>query len=370
MSIALELGTREFRSLRRDGHRLIGRSCPCVYVVLPEGTSERKLLEQARIGYSVCNGSLLVMGQPAIELARSLKLPCLTPFEANRLPPGDTIARQVVATMIEAAIPRRVPVQFRCALAVPGSFRARTGSSDEVRCLSGPNRELLVATPSVSTAATLAQFVRLQGYIPSVLSASYALGLAELGRNRMTGIALHFGAGECQASLLQQGRELLHVGIPRGEDSLLDEWARLRGKFVWDYQGHCYLHQLAVREWRDRTQPSLERPTDDDSQAWKEFVVRLVMELVSDFSAEMVRIPDLTRLKPGMPMVFAGELTESAGFGSLLHQTFAAQGELLPQLAIRPAADPHCSVSRGLLIFAESMADNAAEIARPLSRVG
>lgn len=357
MSIALELGTREFRSLRREGHRLIGRSCPCVYVVLPEGPAERKLLDQAKIGYSACNGSLLVMGSPAIELARSLRLPCLSPFEANRLPPGDTVARQIAATMIDAVIPARIPAQYRCVLTVPGSYR-NDGSDKN-------GRENM---PGVSTAATLVQFIRLKGYDSSVLSNSYAVGLAELGNDRLTGIALHFGTGECQASLLQQGRELLHIGIPRGEDSLLDEWARRRDRLVWDYEGHCYLHQMAVREWRDRTQPSLISPSDDDAQIWKELVAALAAELLVEFIPQLARVPGLSKTR--LPVVFAGGMTVTAGFALLLGEAFAAHSDRISPAAIRPASDANYSATRGMLIFAEGLAEDAREIARPLGRVG
>jgi hypothetical protein len=369
VSIALELGVREFRSLRREGGRLIGRSCPSVYVVLPQEPAERRLLDQARIAYSACRGSLLVIGPPALELARSLKLPCLTPFENNRLAPGDAIARQVSAALIEAVLPPRSATMpaTRCMMTAPGQYGRDQSAA---RSLRTQFRESSLAMPDVSTAATLAQFVRLQGYAPSVLSASYAVGLAELGHESLTGLALHLGAGECQASLLQQGRELIHAGIPRGEDSLIDQWARLRSRFVWDHEGHCYLHQFAVREWKEQTQPSLEHPGDDDARVWKGLVADLLAELLSVFDTELARAPKVLKAKTRLPVVYAGSLADSVGFSTLLQQMFASSSCQIPAIDVRRANDPQSATLRGLLIYAEGMAENGVEIERPLSHVG
>jgi hypothetical protein len=366
MSIALHLSTREFRSLRREGHRLVGRSCPCVYVALPDGPPERKLLEQARIDVSLCSGNLLVLGQPAIDLARSLKLPCLTPFECNRLPPGDTLARQVVAAMIDAVMPSRVPVEYRCVLSVPGEYRLNSRETDVApRCFEDRPRDI-----RTSTAATLAHFVELKGYATSIVSSSYALGLSELGRDRMTGISLHFDASESQASLLLQGKEVVHAGISRGEDTLLDEWARRRRLFIWDHEGHCYLNQMAVREWKDRSLPSLIAPQDDGARIWKDLVAALVAELMDQFITVLARVPGIRQKTNRLPAVFAGGITNTPGFALLLGEVLARYSDELSAVTVRPAADPHYATARGLLIYAEGIADDADENARPLSRVG
>jgi hypothetical protein len=350
MNSALELGVREFRSLRREGERLIGRRCPCAYVALPQGPAEQRLLDQARIGYSACNGSLLVLGQPALDLASSLKLPCLNPFENNRLASNDAISRQVAAALIEAVLAPRTATVHRCAMTAPGEYAAKkTG---------------------ISTGSTLTQFVRLQGCAPTILSASYAVGLAELGRQSLTGIAFHFGAGECQASLLQQGRELVHVGIPRGEDSLMNDMARQQGKYIWDYEGNCYLHQTAAREWKELARPSLERPVDEQSHAWSELVTELVNELIGLLIAEVADVPGIMSPRGRFSVVYAGSLCDADGFEELLESVLDGNGLSATQIAIRPASDLQNAVVRGLLIYGEVMARDEAEAARPLSNVG
>lgn len=351
MTVALELGVREFRSLRRDGQRLFGRRMPCSYVVLPLGLAEQRLLDQARVPYSVCSGSLLVLGEPALDLASSLKLPCLTPFEEGQLPRGDAVARQVIATMIDTVLPPRPATTTTCVMTAPGQYRNQPLSA---RSLRTQFRESNASLPTISTAATLGQIVRLQGYSPIVLSASLAVGLAELGKDGLTGLALHFGAGECQASLLQQGHEIVHIGIPRGEDALIDQWARLRDRLVWDHEGNCYLHQSAVREWLDRARPSLVRPADDDAAAWRDLVIQLVNELIAACAPELSRLPGFVRTKTRLPVVYSGSLANAVGFDLILKAAVEDCGAL-PELAMRPAADISSAIVRGLLIYAEGM---------------
>lgn len=345
MNVALELGVREFRSLRREGQRLIGRRTPCAYVALPQGAAERKLLDQARISYSACQGSLLVLGHAAVDLARSLKIPCLSPFEENRLPKQDVIARQVAASLIDSVLPPGNPSVDRCCLTVPG---IEFGDLD-----SHPSEG------TVSTGATLEQFVKLRGYNTTSRSASYAVGLSELGRDRLTGVAIHFGAGKCQASLLQRGVELLQAGIPRGEDAVINQWARNRKRFLWDHEGHCYLHQTAVREWKEQRQPSLERPVDEDERVWKECVEELLIDLMSVTASGLVgRIGATVRRQP-MSIVCEGALCALPGFEPLMHRVMEALGWPTACRELRIAADSNFAVTRGLLIHAESLSETA-----------
>ncbi len=345
MNVALELGVREFRSLRREGQRLIGRRTPCAYVTLPPGAAERKLLEQARISYSVCQGSLLVLGQAAVELARSLKVPCLSPFEENRLPKQDGIARQVAASLIDSVLPPGNPSIDRCCLTVPG---IEFGDVD-----SHPSEG------TVSTGATLEQFVKLRGYNTTSRSSSYAVGLSELGRDGLTGIAIHLGAGKCQASLLHRGIERLQAGIPRGEDSVINQWARSRKRFLWDHEGHCYLHQTAVREWKNQRQPSLDRPVDEDECVWKECVEELLIDLMSVTASGLVGSIGATVRRQPMGIVCEGTFCALPGFESLMHRVMAAIGWPTACREIRIAEDPNFTVSRGLLIHAASLSETA-----------
>lgn len=351
MNVAVELGVRELRSLRREGQRLIGRRCPCAYVILPEGPAERKLLDQARIGYSVCKGSLLVLGHAAVDLARSLKIPCLTPFEDSRLPAHDGIARQVAVALIESVLPPGNPAVDRCALAVPGLALINASESLDVN-------------GGVSTAATLSQFVKLRGYHTSLSTASYAVGLAELGDDALSGIVMHLGAGQCQASLLHRSREVLHTGIPRGEDSVIAQWAKIRRRFLWDFEGHCYLHQTAVREWRDQRQPSLDRPANEDDAVWKECVEQLLTDLLTTTASRIVERTGITARRRPHTFVCTGGICALPGFDVLVRRVLASINWPVPCREIRTAADPVFSVCRGLLILSECLAESETHAAR------
>ena len=105
MSVSLDIGTRALRSLRQQGARLIGRQNMARYVVLPDRPQQRRLLESSSYRYATCEGSLLVIGRAAGELAETLQIPEIPLLRDGELPMDDPLARQVMASLIESLLP-------------------------------------------------------------------------------------------------------------------------------------------------------------------------------------------------------------------------------------------------------------------------
>ena len=77
MTIGLDLGSHQIRSMRVIDDRLVARCCPAVYATLADTTAHRRLLQQSNTQFATCSGYLLVFGEDAREWSEMLNLtPC------------------------------------------------------------------------------------------------------------------------------------------------------------------------------------------------------------------------------------------------------------------------------------------------------
>ena len=119
MTAALDLGSSEFRSLRRDEHRLIAQRIPAVYTVVPDHSANRKVLDQSNVPYSTAVDALVVIGEEAIEVSTLLSRPLIPILPQGQLAENDPIARQVSAWLIEMLLPPASSNSASCAISLP-----------------------------------------------------------------------------------------------------------------------------------------------------------------------------------------------------------------------------------------------------------
>ncbi len=205
MSIGLDLGSTQFRSLRHHGDRLIGRTC-CVQVLsVPDTPAHRRLLDRDGVHYADCAGTLNVLGDAAIEWARLMSLPARRLLADGQLPHDDPIARQILSMMVDAVLPMaRIPGET-CCLTIPGELLPVSSS---------PEREFFL------------RLVRLRGYTPKVAGQGHSLVLAELGEAGFSGLGISLGASLSEFSLCRSGREIARCSIPWGSDEIDERLAR------------------------------------------------------------------------------------------------------------------------------------------------
>ena len=193
MSIVLDVGTLHLRSLRREGGRLVGRKNHAVYLSLSDKPAQRRILDKASIRYATCAGSLLVIGQSAIDAADMLEEPSIPLMLDSRLPDDDPIARQVLTSLIDCLLPPAQHAEETCWINVPGTIDER---SAELRFFS--------------------QLIRLKGYVPRPVQPGLAVILAELGHNGFCGIGCDFGHGGTRATFAYHANERFSIGLKKG----------------------------------------------------------------------------------------------------------------------------------------------------------
>lgn len=199
MSIGLDLGSTQFRSLRRSGDRLVGRLCRPIYLSIPDHAGIRRLLEREQTPFFVCEDQLVVVSDAAVEWASVLRTPLQHLLPDGQLPAHDPLSRQILTLMLDAVLPPAASPRDVCCLTIPGELLP-----DEA----GPERQFF------------SRLVTLRGYQTVMIGQGLAVALSELSDVGLTGIGISLGASQCEFALVHRSQELARCAIPWGLSEL------------------------------------------------------------------------------------------------------------------------------------------------------
>lgn len=344
MTIGLDIGGRSVQSLRRESRRLIGRICPAEYIALPPTENDRRLLERARVPYAQCDGSLIVMGRPAVELAPLVHVPRLPILPQGRLPQDDPLARQLAAAIVEAMLPRTTAADALCAIALPSSEDGHATGTREWEFFS--------------------RVIQIRGYRAIAIDRTAAVTLAHLGHSGFTGLALTFEDDRCAAAVSRCGRVLARAVVPRGLAWIDEQLARSSGRIVWDMDGNSYVDTDAVAQWKQVANPSLSSPASPEEAFLAECYRELLCDLIGILAARCLESREAATLRGATALVCCGPATRAQGFVGLLADALKQSGLPITIGDIRVADDPVLTVARGCLIRAElESADSDQQVA-------
>jgi len=358
MSMALDAGSSEMRSLRTDADQVRARRCPSVYALLDDTEPHRSSLQQMDVPFARCDGQLVLFG-PGVERCTQLfRIPQRQLFSEGRVPEENPPARQLLANIVEALIGRAEPEGQPCALIIPPVPTPPESSSRDSK------------RADASCGEFLRHLVELQGYAPLPLSAPHALVLAELATEAFTGIGMTFGAGTSEAALVHRGNELAHCATPFAGNWVDVRVARADELFLWDAQGNKHLDTAAARSKKEslaQTGPFPESfPGGDSSAGLKEPRLRDLFRGMIEFLLQQAATrfsPVLKQFRiPGpMTAVVSGGSTRLPGFRNLLEDALGTVSFPVPLSEFR-IVESDLAVAQGGLIRAElEAAEDAAE---------
>jgi hypothetical protein len=330
MTIALDIGAQTVRSLRRQGTRLVARRSRLAYAVLPGSPEHRRLLDAARIPFAVCGGQFVLIGGQAVDSAGLFRERVCTALCGGKLPGDNPLARQVVAAVIDAVLPRAREPGEVCCLTLPGGDG-----------LEGAEAEFLT------------RIVRLAGYTPVTIPAGMALLLAELSRVSFTGVALSFGAATCEMTVAHRGREIASTGITRAGEWIDSQIAEQEGCFIWDAAGRRHFDSEAVAMLKARQTEPLTTSSSKCGQRLAALYRDVIDELCRRAASAFADVPLLATLPRPLEFVVSGGPVRAAGFADLLNERLQATPLPLALAPARIADDPEYTIARGCLIGAE-----------------
>lgn len=339
MTIALDIGSSQFRTMRRVGERLIARTARAIYSVLADTPAHRRLLDQAGIAYSLSEGDIVLLGDAAADSASLFRVPSRHLLPGGRLPTRDPLARQLLSCLIEAVLPT-----------------AEAGS--EICCLTLPSGLALEAGASHADIEFYSRIVRLLGYEPKLVPASQSLILAELLDASFTGIGLVFGASGCEAMLAHRGQPLCHAQTDFGGHAI-DERRRLRDFIEPAVTSNDaaapaeIVDEITAQRFREAIVPSETAPGASVEHVVAELLCRACEKLIAAFDAELRRAPRAASVPQPVAVICSGGLSQTPGFEAIVADV-VSQCELPVDCRVPRVTEASArSILRGLLISAE-----------------
>jgi pilus assembly protein FimV len=333
MSIALDIGAFRMKSLRREGERLVARGSRCAHSVLPDNTASRNALDRAQLQYATCEESLLLFGDSAEDFARLFQSPCLSLLTAGHIPHDDPPARQVLATLVEAALPEPHTPGEICCLTLPEKRDSAEATDRELEFFS--------------------RVVKLRGYEPIVLGAGMAAILAELVDCGFTGMGIDFGAATTEVSLAHRGIELARCVIPRGGNWIDAQLAEQNNEYAFDANGNRYLDTESARCWKEDSARSLNNPADEREAYLVELYSQIIAEVLDEAASTFAANPGVCDVPQPVDIVCTGGMASIGGFSNVFER-FSQDGRFPVDIGrVRVCAESDYTVARGCLICAE-----------------
>ena len=334
MNVALDLGSNWFRSLRVDGSRLISRRSRAVFATLPDSAAQRGLLERAGVSYAVGDDYLALIGQAADEFSPAFQSKCRELLPFGDLPADDPVARQVIALLVEALLPKASSAGELCCLIRCG------GESD-------PGR-LSRRTEFFS------RLIRLQGYQPVKLSAGMSVVYAGLADQGFTGIGLDLGASGCDMAVAHRGVPVASCWVPRGGRWIDEQLARRQQWIARDSHGRSKPDVLRAATNKLVCHGTLLNPAGDGEKILAKLYRELLIPAMQKLTRTLTICGEATLPHPQpLTIVCTGGVTQVPGFVEFLHQFLREMPLPVPVGSVRLAEDADYALLRGGLIHTE-----------------
>ncbi len=304
MSIGLDLGSTQFRSLRRQGRRLVGRACPCVMTCIADTPAHRLMIERDDLPFLGTDRELILLGDAAIAWSERAPVALRPLLKDGRIPADDPLARDILPFYLDAVLPPAIFPEEVCAFTVPGE--------------SLPDAEGIERS-------FFSRLIELRGYRPVPVGQGMAAVLAELGDAGFTGIGMNLGATQCEFALVQNGAERARCCIPWGVVEILEG-------FDQDPLGGMTIESIEHSE-----------------RAIADFLVEVLLEA----GLRIGQADGFRMIGQPLSIICTGGLVQRPDFERLFQRAWQRAAWPISVRAIRMARDAAYTIARGCLIQAK-----------------
>jgi len=335
VTIALDPGVFELRSLRKQGARLIARRCRTVASIMSDNPARRRWLESAGVAHLVAEDHLVLPGDAGVEAGNVAAAIPRQLFPGGELPESDPVARQTIALLIDGLLPWSTRAREICCFTHP--HHGSTGSSSE---------------PKLDERLEfIRRLIRLRGYEPISVNSPTALVLAGLAASGFTGVGLTLGASGCEVAVVHRGNEIVSDRLERGGLWIDEHVARVQQLVRQDCEGFDVLDLEAAR--RKKEGVALDAPSGDAGELVSELYRSLLGDLVGLLGDALISHPQISLLPQPLPIICCGGPVRIPGFLAELRRALERRQIPVRLAEVSLAGETDYTVARGCLIRAE-----------------
>ncbi|MFN0058203.1 MAG: hypothetical protein ACKVX7_07070 [Planctomycetota bacterium] len=283
----------------------------------------RTMLTRLNVQYVVIENRMIVVGNPAFELANIFNRPTRRPMRNGMISPNETDAMPIEKMLLETLLGKPTAEKEICYFSVPA---APIDADMNVIYHEG----------------VFAGLVKSLGYTPKPLVEGHAVVFAELAEDDFTGIGISCGGGMFNICVAYKSIPALSFATTRGGDWIDQNVANVLGIAT--------SRATSIKE----KLPDLRKPRNREEEAVEIYYRNLISYTLENIKQRFTSSKGMPSFPDPISIVCAGGTSMAGGFIDIFKEEFERVKFPIQVKEIRMAEDPLYSVSKGCLVAALS----------------
>ena len=285
------------------------------------------MLTNMKIQYVILGGKLIVIGDPAFDLANTYNRETRRPMQRGMLSPKELDALPIERLLVDRLLGEPT---------IP----------NEVVYYSVPAEPIDFEMNVVYHKGIFNDLLRKLGYSPKDIIEGHAIVFSELDEDDFTGIGISCGGGMFNVCVSYKTLPALSFSTARGGDWIDRNVAKVLGISA--------ARATQIKE----NGVNLLNPRSREEQSIDLYYRELIRYALKEIKKRFVSADNMPRFPDPVDMVFAGGTSLIGGFIDVVREEVSKMRFPIPIKAIRRAEDPLTSCARGCLVAAAADADN------------
>lgn len=324
----LDVGTANLLSAVQDYEgNVIIKAQRNAFIDIEQNDFTRNMLTKMDVQYVVLNNRMVVIGDPAFDLANIYNRETRRPMQDGMISPKEADALPIERLLIDRLL---------------GSPNLQ----NEVCYYSVPADPIDFEMNVIYHKGIFNELLRKLGYKPKDIIEGHCVVLAELDEDDFTGIGISCGGGMFNICVAYRTLPALSFATTRGGDWIDRNVAKVLGIKA--------SRATAIKE----KGVDLRNPRTREEQAIDLYYRELIRYALQEIKKRFESSENMPQFPDPVDMVFAGGTSKIGGFIDVVRDELTRIQFPIPIKQVRRADDPFTSVARGSLVAAAADEDN------------
>ncbi len=324
----LDVGTANLISAVQDKEgNLYIKAQRNAFIDIDQDDFTRNMLTKLGVQYVIINNRMVVVGDPAFELANIFNRETRRPMQHGMISPKESDALPIMKILIEKLL---------------GS----PGKPGEVVFFSVPADPIDFSMNVTYHKGLFTDLLSKLGYTPKPLVEGHAVVLAELADDDFTGIGISGGGGMFNVCVAYKSINALSFATSRGGDWIDQNVAQVLG-----------IKASKACAIKEKKGTSIIKPTSRETQAIEIYFRELVKYTLTNIKQRFESSQGMPQFPEPVDIVFAGGTPMIEGFIEVVKQELEKIKFPIPIKNVRMAEDSLNAIAKGCLVAAMSEAE-------------
>jgi hypothetical protein len=325
----LDVGTNMLvsSSLGEDGSPVFKMQRDAFFKIIPKSEMNRKSIEMALTKRAAnfifdSDNNCIVVGNDALEIAVERNATAKRPMQKGIISPKEKDSLPMLKLLVESLIGKGEEGD-KIVYSVPA-------------CPVDSNFDIVYHTEMIGV------YLKEMGYHVQPINEAFAIALSELLDDNLTGVALSFGAGLVNISVIHQGDPLIEFSLTKA------------GDYIDQSVANALDETPSIVQFEKESGIDLFNPQNKMQEAISVYYSTLISYILENVSFELnKRKKDLPVFRESVPVIISGGLVLANGFLKKFETCLNNIAFPIKIKEVRLAENPMTAVANGCLLAAQ-----------------